>query len=92
MSSDVVSSDESPSTYEELRGVQRGPQDELEKEEKLENLTEAISRLPERSQQILALYYQEEMNLKEIGAVLGVSESRISQLLTEIAQKLRKQL
>ena len=92
MSSDIVSSDEVLTPFEELQGVQSGPHDELEKEEKLENLTKAISRLPERSQQILALYYQEEMNLKEIGAVLSVSESRISQLLTEIALKLRTQL
>ncbi len=92
MSSDIVSSDESPAPYEDLQGFQSGPQEELEQEERLENLTDAISRLPERSQQILALYYQEEMNLKEIGAILSVSESRISQLLTEIALKLRKQL
>ena len=92
MSSDIVSSDETPTAYEDLQGVQSGPHEDLEKEEKLKNLTEAISSLPERSQQILALYYQEEMNLKEIGAILSVSESRISQLLTEIALKLRKQL
>ena len=92
MSTDIVSSDETPTAYEDLQGVQSGPHEDLEKEEKLKNLTEAISSLPERSQQILALYYQEEMNLKEIGAILSVSESRISQLLTEIALKLRKQL
>ena len=90
ISSEVISSDESPGSFEDLQGLQAGPDEELEKEERLERLTEAISRLPERSQQILALYYQEEMNLKEIGAILNVSESRISQLLTEIAVKLRK--
>jgi len=36
------------------------------------------------------LYYQEELNLKEIGAVLDVSESRVSQILSETATKLRK--
>ena len=68
MSTDIVSSDETPTAYEDLQGAQSGPHEDLEKEEKPQNLTEAISSLPERSQQILALYYQEEMNLKEIGA------------------------
>ena len=90
ISSEVISSDESPGSFEDLQGLQAGPDEELEREERLGRLTEAIGRLPERSQQILALYYQEEMNLKEIGTILNVSESRISQLLTEIAVKLRK--
>ena len=38
---------------------------------------------------VLALYYQEEMNLKEIGAILDVSESRISKIISETAGKLR---
>jgi RNA polymerase sigma factor for flagellar operon FliA len=49
----------------------------------------AIECLPERLQQILALYYQEECTLKEIGAILGVTESRVSQLHTEAMHRLR---
>jgi RNA polymerase sigma factor for flagellar operon FliA len=44
-------------------------------------LTGAIGDLPERDQLLMNLYYVEELNLKEIGEVLGVTESRVSQLL-----------
>ena len=91
-SSDLVSSDDLPTIIEESLERQASPHKQLEDEEQLTSLTEAISQLPERSQQILALYYQEEMNLKEIGAILSVSESRISQILSETATKLRKLL
>lgn len=52
-------------------------------------LAKAIRTLPEQEQLILSMYYMEEMNLKEIGAVLGVSESRVSQIRTKIIIKLR---
>ena len=52
-------------------------------------VADAIELLPARLQQILALYYQEECTLKEIGAVLGVTESRVSQLHTEAMHRLR---
>lgn len=54
-----------------------------------DKLADAIQTLPEQEQLILSLYYMEEMNLKEIGEVLGVSESRISQIRTKIIVKLR---
>ena len=43
-------------------------------------MTEAIGQLPEREQLVMSLYYDDELNLKEIGAVLKVSESRICQI------------
>ena len=52
----------------------------------------AIKGLPTRNQQVLALYYDEELNLKEIGKVLDLSESRISQLLSESMARLRSAL
>ena len=52
-------------------------------------LAEAIGKLPERERLVLSLYYDEELNLKEIGAVLGVSESRVSQLHSQCAARLR---
>ena len=55
-------------------------------------LAGAITGLPERERLVLALYYQEEMNLKEIGAVLGVSESRVSQIHSQAALRLRSRL
>lgn len=55
-------------------------------------LAEAIDKLPERERLILSLYYDEELNLKEIGAVLGVSESRVSQLHSQCAARLRARM
>lgn len=52
-------------------------------------LADAIAKLPERERLVLALYYDEELNLKEIGEVLGVSESRVSQLHSQCAARLR---
>jgi RNA polymerase sigma factor for flagellar operon FliA len=89
-SAEFVSTDESPEAFEEIDENRVGPEAELEQAEDIKALTSAIEKLPERSQQILALYYQEEMNLKEIGEILSVSESRISQILSETAGKLRK--
>ncbi|WP_231701528.1 RNA polymerase sigma factor FliA [Halopseudomonas xinjiangensis] len=55
-------------------------------------LVQAIDGLPERERLLLSLYYDEELNLKEIGAVLGVSESRVSQLHSQCAARLRARL
>lgn len=52
----------------------------------------AITQLPERERLVLALYYDEELNLKEIGQVLGVSESRVSQIHSQAALRLRTRL
>ena len=89
-SAEFVSTDESPEAFEEIDENRGGPEAELEQAQDIEALASAIEKLPERSQQILALYYQEEMNLKEIGEILSVSESRISQILSETAGKLRR--
>ena len=56
------------------------------------SLAAAIDELPEREKLVLSLYYQEELNLKEIGAVLGVSESRVSQIHSQAALRLRGRL
>ena len=56
------------------------------------SLAEAIGELPEREKLVLSLYYQEELNLKEIGAVIGVSESRVSQIHSQAAMRLRARL
>lgn len=55
-------------------------------------LVGAIDELPERERLVISLYYVDELNLKEIGQVLGVSESRVSQILSSVVKKLRKQL
>ena len=53
---------------------------------------DAIDALPPREKILMGLYYEEEMNLKEIGAVMGVSESRVSQLHTQAVARLRASL
>ena len=57
-----------------------------------EALAEAISRLPEREKLVVTLYYYEELTLREIGEVLGVTESRVSQLHTKAILRLRSRL
>jgi RNA polymerase sigma factor for flagellar operon FliA len=55
----------------------------------MDAVTDAIAQLPEREQLVMQLYYVEEFNLKEIGETLGVSESRVSQILSSVVKKLR---
>ena len=55
-------------------------------------LESSIDSLPEREKTIVSLYYVEELNLKEIGAVLDISESRVSQILSSTVKTLRTHL
>lgn len=57
-----------------------------------DELADAIANLPEREQLILSLYYDRELNLKEIGQVIGVGESRVSQLMSQATARLRVHL
>jgi RNA polymerase sigma factor for flagellar operon FliA len=57
-----------------------------------EHLAAAIDNLPDREKLVLSLYYDEELNLKEIGEVIGVSESRVSQIHSQAALRLRSRL
>ena len=50
-----------------------------------------FERLPEREKLMMALYYEQELNLREIGEVMGVSESRVCQLHTQAIARLRSQ-
>ena len=60
--------------------------------ERRQMLADAIAELPPREQQVLALYYQEELTMKEVGAVLGVGESRVSQIHSMAVARLRASL
>jgi len=77
-------------TIEDTQGPE--PQSELAQTELKEALGEAIARLPEREKLVVTLYYYEELTLREIGEVLGVTESRVSQLHTKaiLRQKPRR--
>jgi RNA polymerase sigma factor for flagellar operon FliA len=65
------------------------PLDDIEIEDIKYFLTKEINKLSERERQILQLYYYEEFNLKEIAEIIGVVESRISQILTKTIKYLR---
>jgi RNA polymerase sigma factor FliA len=54
-----------------------------------ERLQEAIAKLPEREQQVLMLYYQQELTMREVGELMGVGESRVSQIHTLAVKHLR---
>ena len=68
------------------------PQQLLDESELKDRLAEAISALPEREKLVIALYYYENLTLREIGEVLGVTESRISQLHTKAVLRLKSRL
>jgi RNA polymerase sigma factor FliA len=68
------------------------PVEAFESEEMREVLAGAIERLPERERTVIALYYYEGLALKEIGKILGVTESRVSQLHTKAVLRLRARL
>lgn len=82
--SNIDASDHSSAFVSPLEGVQR---DGLK-----QALAQAIAQLPERERMVLALYYDQELNLKEIGLVLGVSESRVSQIHSQAAARLRTRM
>jgi len=77
-------------TIEDTQGPE--PQAALAKTEMREALGEAIARLPEREKLVVTLYYYEELTLREIGEVLGVTESRVSQLHTKAILRLKARL
>ena len=69
-----------------------GPETMLEEDQFREALAEAISSLPERERLVLSLYYDRELNLREIGAILEVSESRVCQIHGQAVLRVRARL
>jgi RNA polymerase sigma factor for flagellar operon FliA len=66
--------------------------DGMHKDDMQRLLSEAIAGLPERERLVMALYYDEELNLREIGAVMGVSESRVSQIHSQAIIRLQSRM
>lgn len=91
VASRVLSLDETGVLAEdsEPRGNTHEPFDTLDEEAFAQQLAQAIAALPERERLVVSLYYDEELNLREIGAVLGVSESRVCQIHGQALLRLR---
>lgn len=85
---DATGEDGSP-LIEVVVDPEQGPEAQLERTELRRLLATAIMELPERERHILAMYYEEEMTMAEIGAVIGVCESRVSQLRSLALSRLR---
>jgi RNA polymerase sigma factor for flagellar operon FliA len=77
-------------TIEDTQGPE--PQSAFAQTEMREAIADAISRLPEREKLVITLYYYEDLTLREIGEVLGVTESRVSQLHTKAILRLKARL
>ncbi len=75
-----------------LPGNGATPTDQLERDQFQDALAGALASLPERERLVLALYYDEELNLREIGAVMDVTESRVSQIRSQALHRLRGRL
>lgn len=86
----VSPQDDGPGEY--IANDDPGPEQRVSEVFFRQSLAQAIDKLPEREKLVLALYYDEQLNLKEIGQVLGVSESRVSQIHSQAAARLKSRL
>ena len=84
--------EEGEDALDQIAGEDASPLDQIQHESLQRQLASEIASLPERERLVLALYYDEELNLKEIGLVLGVTESRVSQIHSQAAMRLRSRL
>ena len=80
------------SFIDSVRSDDASPHDAIQQVGFQHSLADAIKSLPEREQLVLALYYDEELNLREIGQVIDVSESRVSQIHGQAMLRLRSRL
>ena len=69
-----------------------GPEDQMDEQELRQELAKAIDELTDQERTVLSLYYYEELTMKEIGQVMGVSEQRIGQINRKLIKKLRTKL
>ncbi len=88
---DEISENADPA-LEMVDGDLPDPMDNMQHRRFREDLSNAIDGLPGREKLVLSLYYDEELNLKEIGEIIGVSESRVSQIHSQAALRLRSKL
>jgi RNA polymerase sigma factor for flagellar operon FliA len=86
------SSEDESSPADHARDERPGPFDDIEDAGFRAALGSAVNLLPEREKLVLSLYYDEDMNLREIGEVLEVSESRVCQIHGQALVRLRARL
>ena len=89
-----ISGDEDDANFLDRHVVDEsaGPLSRLQDQRMRQALVDAITLLPEREQLVMSMYYEQDMNLKEIAAVLGVTESRVCQLHSQSIARLRARL
>jgi len=75
-----------------LPGYDSAPSEQIEMSQFRDALADALAGLPEKERLVLALYYDEELNLREIGAVIDLTESRVSQIRSQALHRLRGRL
>ncbi|EGV30512.1 RNA polymerase, sigma 28 subunit, FliA/WhiG [Thiorhodococcus drewsii AZ1] len=75
-----------------LPGGDAAPLEHLEREQFRDAVVQALAGLPDKERLVLALYYDEELNLREIGGVMGITESRVSQIRSQALHRLRVRL
>ena len=75
-----------------MEGKSTGPLESVEMDRFKECLSDNIGSLPERERLVMSMYYDEELNLREIGAVLGVSESRVCQIHGQALMRLKARM
>lgn len=89
---DFSESDEEDFLERNFAGKDADPLETLLNRNMREVLVAAIEELPEREKMVMGLYYEQEMNLREIGEILGVSESRVCQLHSQAIARLRARI
>ncbi|MGB9731418.1 MULTISPECIES: sigma-70 family RNA polymerase sigma factor [Calditerrivibrio] len=80
------------SLLDTIKSFVEGPEDSTIKEQLINKLGEIIDSLPDKEKLVITLYYYEELTMKEIGEVLKISESRVSQIHSEAVKKLKRKL
>jgi RNA polymerase sigma factor for flagellar operon FliA len=87
-----IDGEEGAALSDTLSDDRPGPETELEEQDFRREMVAALGGLPERERLVLALYYDEELNLREIGQVLGVSESRVCQIHSQALVRLKARM
>lgn len=89
---EMYEDDSSSKQFESHDDISSSPADRVGDDAMRRALVGAIDNLPEREKMVLSLYYEQELNLKEIGMVLEVSESRVSQIHSQATARLRTRM